>query len=110
MPNHDRQTLKENYRQWYLSVKDSTHMYMEKNSEYDAKIIYRPGIDMKIPDNLSRTQPIEGEEIELDLSIHTINISAQKQADLQKATEDDEELKMLKQVIINGWPEDVKHS
>ena len=75
---------------------------------FDAKIIYRPGIDMKIPD-LSRKQLTQNDEIELDLSIHSVNISAQKQADLQEATEDNEELKMLMQVIINGWPEDVKH-
>ena len=31
-----------------------------------------------------------------------------KQADLPEATEDDEELKMLKQMIINGWQEDAK--
>ena len=56
---------------------------------------------MEIPDYLWKTQPTQGEEIELDQSIHTVNISAQKQADLQEATKDDEELKMLKQVIIN---------
>ena len=75
---------------------------------HNSKIIYRPGIEMKIPDYLSRTQPTQSEEIELDLIMHTVNI-AQKQADLQEATEDDEELKMVKQLIINGWPEDVKH-
>ncbi len=51
---------------------------------------------MKIPDYFSRTQPTQGEEIELNLSIHTVNISEQKQVDLQEATEDDEKLKMLK--------------
>ena len=78
-----------------------------KLQPYDAKIIYRPGIDMKIPDFLLRTQPTQGEEIKLKLNIHTVNVSAQKQADLQEPTKDDEELKMLKQVIINGWLEDV---
>ena len=51
---------------------------------------------MKIPDNFLRTQPTQGEEIEVDLHIHTVNISAQKQVDLQEATEDDEEIKILK--------------
>ena len=64
---------------------------------------------MKLPDYLSRTQPTQGEEVELYLSIHIVNISAQKQEDLPEATEDDEELKMLKQMIINWCPEDVKH-
>ena len=99
--------------QWYLVVKDSTHVYRKefwiesdhksleniqnKNiaqtlprlqrvslrlQPYDAKIIYSQGIDMKIPDYLLRTQPTQVEEIELDLSIHTVNISAQKQTDL----------------------------
>ena len=45
----------------------------------------------------------KGEEIKLDLTIHTIDIKLQKENDLQKATEQDKELKILKQVIINGW-------
>ena len=77
---------------------------------YVAKIIYRPGIDMKIPDYLLKTQPAQGVEIESVLSIHTVNISAQKQVDFQEATEDNVESKMLKQVIINRCPEDVKHT
>ena len=62
----------------------------------DAKITYRPGIEMKIPDDLSRTQPTQGEETELSLNIHTVNISVRKQIDLHEATEKDEELKILK--------------
>ena len=65
---------------------------------------------MKVPDYLSRIQPTQGEEIELDLNIRTINISAQKQIDFQEAPEKYEELKILKQVVINGWPEDIKHT
>ena len=75
---------------------------------YDAQILYKPGKEMRIPDYLLRTQPTQGEEIELDLTIHTVNITVQKQIELQEATEEDEELKTLKQVIVNGWPEDIK--
>ena len=32
---------------------------------YDAKITYRPGIEMKIPDYLSRIQPTQDEELDL---------------------------------------------
>ena len=74
---------------------------------YDAQILYKPGKKMRIPDYLSRTHPTQGEEIELDLTIHTVEITVQKQIELPEATED-EELKILKQVIVNGWPEDVK--
>ena len=70
---------------------------------YDVKITYRPRIEMKIPDYFSRIQPTQGKEIEIDLNIHIVDISAQKQADLQKPTKYNEELKMLKQGIINGW-------
>ena len=52
---------------------------------------------MRTPDYLSRTQPTQGEEIELDLTIHTVDITVQKQIELQEATEEDEELKILKQ-------------
>ena len=75
---------------------------------YDAQILYKPGKEMRIPDFLSRIQPTQGEKIELDLTIHTVDITVQKQIELQEATEEDEELKILKQVIVNGWPEDVK--
>ena len=51
---------------------------------------------MKLPDYLSRIQPTQGEEIELDVNIYTVNISAQKQINLQEATD--------------GWPDDVKHT
>ena len=67
---------------------------------YDAKITYRPGIEIKIPDYL--IQQTQSEEIELDLNIHTVNVSAQKFINLQEATEKDEEFKILKQVVING--------
>ena len=48
-------------------------------------------------ENKSKIQPIQGEEIE-----HTVDIKVLKQNDLQKDTENDKELKILKQVIING--------
>ena len=32
----------------------------------------------------------------------------QKKNNRQQPQEEDEELKILKQVIVNGWPEDVK--
>lgn len=50
---------------------------------------------MCIPDDLSRVQPTSGKEIELNLTIHTVDITAQKQTELQNATED-EELRTLK--------------
>ena len=49
---------------------------------YDAQILYKPGKEMRIPDYLSRTQPTQGEEIELDLTIHTVDITVQKQIEL----------------------------
>ena len=33
---------------------------------YDAKITYRPGIEIKIPDYLSRVQPTQGGEFDLN--------------------------------------------
>ena len=55
---------------------------------YDAQILYKPSKEMRIPDYLSRTQPTQGEEIELDLTIHTVDITVQKQTELQEATEE----------------------
>lgn len=53
-------------------------------------------------------KPTIGKEIELDVNIHTVDITAQKQTELQNVTEADDELRTLKEVILNGWPDDVK--
>lgn len=60
---------------------------------------------MRVSDYLWIIQPTE--DLELGLTMYNVDISVQKQINLQEATENDEELKMLKQVI-NGWPETVK--
>ena len=54
---------------------------------------------MSIPDYLLRMQPTQGEEIDLDLNTKTIDIMLQKQNNLQKATEQNTELKILKEAI-----------
>lgn len=38
-----------------------------------------PEKEMKIPDDLSIIQPTQGEEIDLNMTIHTVDITAQKQ-------------------------------
>lgn len=42
---------------------------------------------MRVPDYLLRVQSTQGKQIELDLTVHNVDISVQKQIDLQEATE-----------------------
>lgn len=76
---------------------------------YSPKVVYKKGKQMYIADTLSRDCNNEGnheseEQLEI-LSINRISSSAIK--DLQDATKDDGELKILHQIILNGWPEKV---
>lgn len=62
---------------------------------------------MYLADTLSRDcdndKPSEGEEFEV---LSLIAISSQAVDRLQKATQNDMSLQMLRQYVLNGWPND----
>jgi len=91
---------------------------------YDFNIIYRPGSQMILADALSRLpnpenkgdidldHRVDSADIEIDTvdlrNICLINFSDQKQSDLLVETTRDPILNQLKEIICNGWPENIK--
>ena len=78
--------------------------------QYDAEICYKPGPQMYLADTLSRAA-ITGyrSEVEEEVeSIHAVDylpISEPQVLEIREETSRDETLQMLKDVILQGWPE-----
>ena len=71
---------------------------------YDFAIHYCPGKEMVIPDTLSRFSPRPGPDFPLDIAIH----HARLQRSLPTSLVNDPEMWALADLIITGWPEDIK--
>ena len=63
---------------------------------------------MVVADTLSRYLPEDTPEILLDISVNHIYINAEKKRDYQLTIRDDPLLSALADVIITGWPDDIK--
>ncbi|KAJ8333874.1 hypothetical protein SKAU_G00411930 [Synaphobranchus kaupii] len=82
---------------------------------YDITIAHNPGKDIPVADTRSR-KPIECRDESLsegmDSQIHTVvsnvAVSDRKMAEIRAATAQDEQLSVLRQVILSGWPESNK--
>ena len=76
--------------------------------DYDFTIKYCPGEEMVIADTLSRHSPEDTPEILLDISVNHIYIDAEKKWDYQLTIKDDPLLSTLVDMIITGWPDNIK--
>ncbi|XP_046601433.1 uncharacterized protein K02A2.6-like [Neodiprion lecontei] len=79
--------------------------------KYDIEIVYRPGKELYIADALSRAYDKNdkflgwSQEIESQVcSVNYVNATPEKIKQLIESTEKDSELKALKEIIQNGWP------
>jgi hypothetical protein len=72
---------------------------------YDFNIVYKPGREMVLADSMSRLNPKKGPQIALDTTIHVVQFSTEKLREMQQHTSNDEVLHVLKETILNGWPE-----
>jgi len=73
---------------------------------YDMTIKYRPGKQLQLADAMSRLNPVKsGTTIKLEKTVHAVQWSDAMTSELQRRTDDDPELRPLKEVIVNGWPE-----
>ena len=75
---------------------------------YDLKIVYQPGAEMYIADALSRLSGEDQDEIaDLDVTIHEISsqFTSSLLEEIRTATDEDDELRSLKDVIYVGWPQ-----
>ena len=75
---------------------------------YDFTIHYHPGKEMVIPDTLSRFSPRPGPDLPLDITIHHACITPDSKEVFQQAFVNDPEMHALADLIITGWPEDIK--
>ena len=74
---------------------------------YDLKIVYRPGVEMYIADALSRLSAEDKDEItDLEVTIHEVSslFSTALMEEIRLTTDDDDELRSLKEMIYIGWP------
>ena len=75
---------------------------------YNFTICYCPGKEMVIPDTLSRFSPRPGPDLPLDIAIHHACITPDCKEAFQQAFVNDPEMQTLTDLIITGWPEDIK--
>lgn len=74
---------------------------------YDYNIRYKPGKDLLLADALSRLSTHDKQEMEgLSIKIHHIvSVTSVKLEQIKEETARDEELQLLTQMVIQGWPE-----
>ena len=75
---------------------------------YNFTICYHPGKEMVIPDTLSRFSPQPGTDLPLDITIHHACIMPDYKEAFQQAFINDPEMQALADLIITGWPKDIK--
>ena len=75
---------------------------------YSFTIRYCPGKEMVIPDTLSCFSPRPGPDLPLDIAIHHACIMPDHKEAFQQAFVNDPEMRALADLIITGWPEDIK--
>ena len=75
---------------------------------YDFTIRYCPGKEMVIPDTLSCFSPWPGPDPPLDIAIHHACITPDCKEAFQQALVNDPEMQALANLIITGWPKDIK--
>ena len=75
---------------------------------YDFTIHYCPGKEMVIPDMLSRFSPRPGSDLPLDIAIHHAHITPDHKEAFQQVFVNDPEMRALDDLIITGWPKNIK--
>ena len=75
---------------------------------YDFTICYCPGKEMAIPDTLSQFSPWPGPDLPLAIAIHHAHIMPDCKEAFQQAFVNDPEMQALADLIVTGWPEDIK--
>ena len=75
---------------------------------YNFTIHYCPGKEMVIPDTLSRFSPQPGPDLPLVIAIHHAHITPDCKEAFQQAFFNNTEMQALADLIITGWPKDIK--
>ena len=75
---------------------------------YNFTICYCPGKEMVIQDTLSHFSAQPGSDLALDIAIHHAHIMPDCKEAFQQAFVNDPEMQALADLIITGWPKDIK--
>ena len=75
---------------------------------YDYTICYCPSKEMALPNTLSWFSPHPGPNIPLDIAIHHAHLSPERKEAFQQAFVSDPKMCTLADMIITGWPDDIK--
>ncbi len=75
---------------------------------YNFTLVYKPGKELLLADALSRYSPQPCGPIKLELSIHTTTLTDDVKSDFQHEIATNPEMKALVDLIICGWPDDIK--
>ena len=75
---------------------------------YDFTICYCLGREMVIPDMLSQFSPRPGPDLPLNIAIHHACIMPNCKEAFQQSFVNDPEMQALTDLIVTGWPEDIK--
>ena len=75
---------------------------------YDYTIHYCPSTGMALPNTLSWFSPCPGPDIPLDIAIHHACLSPEKKEAFQQAFVSNPKMGALTNMIITGWPDDIK--
>ena len=75
---------------------------------YDYSLHYCPGKEMVLPDTLLQFKCKSCPEIALDIAIHHACLSPVQKGTIQLALETDVEMHALADIIISGWPDNIK--
>ena len=86
---------------------------MLKVQKYDLHVKYKKGTELHIADTLSRACISRNDDYVCDsdysvFSIEALPVSQAKLSELREETRKDMELTILKDTILNGWPENKK--
>ena len=75
---------------------------------YNYTICYHPGKEMALPDTLSWFSPHPGPNILLDITIRHAHLSPERKEAFQQAFVSNPEMPALTNMIITGWPNNIK--
>ena len=78
------------------------------SQDYNCTLKYWPGEEIAITNDLSRYLPEKAPEIHLDISTNHLYVTQEKKQDYQKAIQNNPLLHALADIIVSGWPEDIK--
>lgn len=101
----DHRPLEAIYKKQLSSAPPRLQRMLLRIQPYDVTIEYKPGKDLIYADYLSRISPTQGQMIELEHTIHTIQISEKQLEIVRDATAKDQQLSALREQVIRGWPE-----